>query len=279
MEVSKFVLIVGLSALISACSEDRGERSDSDNSDESKIVNFMPSGLHCSELMSYKSEPLPNWKNEGALEVNDSYYLALEVGQTLLPKESLYTKIGNDLELIRGLFYNDTATASSVLPCAMLPLQLHINSSDYQNVKYGQYAEWQEINEELGVSKINYSNLQYTIELEFEREFNATLVKEIYQNRDLRGLQDISTNSAFSLGQDVCSEHSGDDRYYVFWQGEGDCLAGCIQHKYSGYKIEDENRVTHLGTFEYSQTEGKAPQWFAELKQCPIQLQHSNVAN
>jgi hypothetical protein len=66
---------------------------------------------------------------------------------------------------------------------------------------------------------------------------------------------------------DVCLEVQGDQHFYIYDQADGDCPAGCIEHRYFGFEAGPEGSITALGVFDPSQPDPE-PAWFGKLSAC-----------
>lgn len=229
------------------------------------------SNFSCQTTVGELPDSSLNWFDLPERFNSEADILAMEATQSFTSSDELYERTVSDLVRIRAEF----DTAGSASPCiSFSKMIVWFDEETMQSVISGNYDGWLALNEQYGVDGIAlpFSNLPFA-EIYFRRQYYMPSLIHIYQETNLPGVESIEgVGAAIGISGDLCLENASDlSRYYIFYNGSGDCPSGCIINNYSGYKINADDSIQHLGDYTTSATSDE-PEWFSSRQQCRVFL-------
>ena len=145
--------------------------------------------------------------------------------------------------------------------------------NDYNNSKY---IHWDDANKKYGLKEIETFSFTESLFLTFDNYYNVKILQEEYGK--ITGVKSAFPNSIAGDSSDICLEIEDSIRHYIFDVAYGDCPAGCINHTYHGFTIDDNYNVSVIGTYvpftisESNITFTNPPLWFEERSKCTSRL-------
>lgn len=189
--------------------------------------------------------------------------LALEAGGELVAPLELHQRVTHELSVLRT--YWPGQAHGYVVGCGVdSDLLVFMTDAGKQQVADGQYTAWDDYNDHLGLSgRVQKS---YGYKLTFSGLYNLATLRQEYGL--LPEVRAVDSNGWVGGSVDACLERFGDaadTHVYIFWQGSGDCQAGCINSLYYGFATDQSGAMEYLGGYNGS---GSQPDWFAKAQQC-----------
>jgi hypothetical protein len=188
--------------------------------------------------------------------------LALEATGAIVAPQHVYERVVGELAGIRQVH---DEVAQLVARPSWIPenILMGFDKQGAAAVRRGFYDAWDALNMLFGLAEIEI--FDEFVALTFEGRFYGPLVAEEYAR--LPNVRYAEPNFTVGDGNDVCLEIDGDTHSFVFVQGDGDCLAGCIEHAYWGFAVDAAGQITVLGTW-IEDYENPMPEWLEQLAAC-----------
>jgi hypothetical protein len=188
--------------------------------------------------------------------------LALEATGAIVAPQDVYERVGGELARIRQA--HDELAQLTARP-SWIPenVLMGFDRQGAAAVRRGSYDAWDGLNRRFGVKEIEV--FDDFVALTFEGRFYGPLVADEYAR--LPNVRYAEPNFTVGDGDDVCLEIDGDTHFFVFVEGEGDCLAGCLHHAYWGFAVDAAGQIAALGTW-MDEPEGSMPEWLESLTAC-----------
>jgi hypothetical protein len=188
--------------------------------------------------------------------------LALEATGAITAPQHVYDRVVGELARIRQA-HGEVATL--VARPSWIPENVLVGFDERgaEEVRRGSYEAWDALNAIFGLEETESSS--DFVALTFEGRFFAPLVAEAYAG--LPHVRYAEPNYTVGDGDDVCLEIEGDTHFFVFVEGDGDCLAGCIEQTYRGFAVDAAGQITPLGTWA-DDYQKPTPEWLESLAAC-----------
>jgi hypothetical protein len=237
------------------------------------ILNIFFSGCLNDTSTKDKSGPDKNEKIIPETDEKDKYVIkenkeaelmALYLSGELTAPDNLYLKICNDLNEIRSTFnFSKRFKVITFFPPWFPRIRIKFNESMINEIKNGNYSEWDELNNKYNVTEIETQLLtkyHYVI-LHFNYSYNPRVLSKLYE--DLSGV--IFANPSSNGGyHNIYPKKVGDDISYLFFAGWGDCPSGCIYEEYWYFKFEN-NQPILVGNWN-NEEDPEVPDWWNKAK-------------
>jgi hypothetical protein len=164
--------------------------------------------------------------------VESAVILALELSPQLLPPPSLVAALRNDLTAINtyDAFFAQFRAVPDRVPGSIL---VGLTDSAWSEYLAGQYHGLDALNQQYGPVHIDASSFIKTFSLDFDRPYNPPALASLYAGAT--GVQYVSQD--FVVGDPSTDIASATLGRYVYTQGWGDCLSGCMQHHYWEFQV------------------------------------------
>ena len=176
--------------------------------------------------------------------LQEAQILAIDVSGELLPPQELTQQILNDLAAIRKA-YPIIADINYLPHYRPDELMVGISKDAAEQFKAGQYHGLDELNKQYGVIAIDANHIYHgslnILVLKFDKIYNAELLSDIYEQANPEGL--VYAEPDYVAGDSDTIHAEPPD--YTFIEGWGDCPAGCINHRYWHFRVEN-GQVTLL---------------------------------
>ena len=275
------IAVVTLSILsLVGCASD-SESNDNPNPEE--IPEFIPDPAADRDCLMNGSIPSSSfsWLDVPILENDDAALLSMEATQSFVSPLDIYDQTRMDLAAIRSRYADDELTKMQASACwSSDSIFVYFDAMTFNDVQSGAYDDWSELNNQFGgeIDSVFPSNNAVT--LKFQRNYYIPTLLQIYNERQLNGVTEVFFNGFVSVESDICLELGERNRYYIFWRGSGDCPAGCINHEYSAYAIDNSGNIFQLGTLTNTSGDtSEKPEWVQQRSACIGFLQYSSISD
>lgn len=193
--------------------------------------------------------------------------LTLEATGAFIAPQEVYDRVDRELASIRSA-YQDVSNIVARPSWPPQNLLITFDSTGAAEVLDYTYTAWNGANELYGVTLIEKSQLSSGgfARLNFRGSFNLPLLAQEYAK--LPHVTYAGTEGIVGDGNDVCLQISGDTHSFIFDAGSGDCPAGCIDHAYWGFSVDNLGSISVLGTWQNRSSGVPMPQWFQNLSSC-----------
>jgi hypothetical protein len=192
--------------------------------------------------------------------------LALEATGAIVAPQQVYDRIICELARIRQA-YPEVAQLVARPSWISENVLIGFDEQGAAEVRRGTYHAWDVLNERFGLAETELSG--DLAALTFEGRFYSPLVAEAYAT--LPHVRYAEPNFTVGDGDDACLEIAGDTHFFVFVDGDGDCLAGCLENTYWGFAVDAEGRITALGSWT-DNYESPPPEWLESSAACSAWL-------
>lgn len=244
-----------------------GEVGTTESNTHAMHTNNANSTAYCQTIFGNPPLNFTVWSDIPKRKNQEAETLALESSKSFYATELDYQQSLNDLRRIRNNYSEDRFTQVTATPCSNLSsFMIHFDDTAIEEFRAGNYWPWDGLNKKFGLASAEeIGSLQLVIARFKRRYFISTLIDQ-YEEAALPGILSISSNSFYGASGDVCKENRADSkRIYIFYKGSGDCPAGCMYKSYSGYQVNQDDTIQHLGVYAFESDE---PSWFANSQKC-----------
>ena len=192
----------------------------------------------------------------------ESEQLTLEATGALTASQPVSERVAAELELIRT-GYPAVASIKALPSWHLRQLLIGFDDPGWAAVQGGTYTAWDALNNSYGVTKIDaiYLAPNKVVVLTFAVPYNMPFLAPEYAK--LPNVRYAEPNGVVGDGSDVCLSMDGDNHFFIFNAGSGDCPAGCTQHTYWGFVVTANSEITELGTWDDS-TATVEPAWMSD---------------
>jgi hypothetical protein len=190
--------------------------------------------------------------------------LSIEATGALIAPQTVYDRVDTELNSIRAS-YPPTVNITAMPSWSLQSLIIGFDAAGWNAVKAGTYRAWDVLNRTYGVTAIDTNFIGGFALLTFAGRYNAPLLADEYAK--LPDVLFAESDNIFGDGNDVCLSIDGENHYFIFDSGSGDCPSGCIQHSYWGYEVAADGGITELGTWDSSSGNAR-PAWLVDLPAC-----------
>ena len=229
--ISIFILLIGLS--ISGCGDSAGDEALIEEEAEPLVVTIIdrwsagPSVPDRSDAEILADTILRH-------ETDDFYF---DIPQ----RNQLVGEIESVLSLLRAAYppMNEIHAEEDVTPGM---LKIYLERDFYEIVKemlqdkQGAFrfetgnADFDALNAKLGVQEVRWEgDIARAFSFYFDPRLNLRVASEAYSM--VEGVRRVSTNNPVGISTDIKAFKQGETWYVIFWNGWGDCPAGCPHHE------------------------------------------------
>ncbi|TPW10304.1 MAG: hypothetical protein FD129_1944 [bacterium] len=221
-----------------------------------------------------KSSTTPPTPVESA-RTTESDEMAMWVLGDLEPPAALSERIGADLAAIRARFGDDhpkTVEIDFMLPWEPNRVWLKVDAALYDSVAAALPTSIDAINQRYGgtITRPLYGHGFRWVFIDFDHTINPEGLSEYYI--ELEGVEFACPSGYIGDWSNVYPAMDPSDRRYLFFEGAGDCPAGCTENSYWYFRMENEE-VVLVGMLEYPHAGGE-PAWFSEALALRRNYQH-----
>jgi hypothetical protein len=187
--------------------------------------------------------------------------LALEASGEFIAPEALYQRVNIELT---GLFahYPDKISTHVNSCLAANELVLTMEPEAMEDVVFGQYTAWDELNTVLRVFDFTPLESTNAVLLRFDGVYNVNRVIHEYEALPgvLSGAQRHLPDSSAA-----CLAIRAQTHFYMFRQARGDCDAECVEEAFFAVEVDSWGNIMPQGTWD---GQGRPPDWFATAHDC-----------
>lgn len=118
------------------------------------------------------------------------------------------------------------------------------SDADLLRVEEGDYHDWDCVNDALGaeVEVIRFDSIDIAYaSITFDKVIDQAQVAAIYQ--EFPGVSQADHSSTLGDGSSICLLPGEDAWHYVFDDASGDCPAGCINHVYYYFEVDESGAI------------------------------------
>ena len=182
--------------------------------------------------------------------------LSLTLTDKVVAPAPIYERVTRDVEKIRKMY--EKVSGIDYLPLHNgKSLIVQPDNATMTAIENGSYTAWDCLNNHYvkqGQRKLGSGNF---LVLELKGVYDLSIVGGDYAA--LPGIKSAEPNGRVGDGPTICAKREGDVYHYVFDKAWGDCPAGCINHQYSYFTVDDGGTVTKEG--EWERGGGSRPAW------------------
>lgn len=199
----------------------------------------------------------------------DAEWLAIELSGALLAPDDVYADIEADLTAIRAA--HPEVSDLHAVPRWASGMIMKLNPQMAAGLDDGGPFPWDCLNAYYGGTTTGLLRAVGPFGIvSFAPRMNSDLLVPDYGA--VSGVVYAESDIVGGDGNDICVVGENGGRVYIFDRGSGDCLAGCSEHVYYGFRV-DPSGVTDLGSWD-SQDAGTRtpPNWVTDRPECKKHL-------
>ncbi|MCP4655700.1 MAG: hypothetical protein GY856_09805 [bacterium] len=190
----------------------------------------------------------------------DAELLALLMGGGLTANQAVYERVLADTDAIRALFpaVSHITSVWDVDPHSIL---LSVDGPTKAAILAGTYTAWDCLNDWYGFELESVFQFSDVAILGTAGVFDVPAISPQYVQ--LPGILWAGPNGYAGDGPTICGIQSAPTHHYFFYDGEGDCLAGCIYKSYTYFTTRPDSSPKFHGVWENDS--GDPRPWWLEL--------------
>jgi hypothetical protein len=201
-------------------------------------------------------------------DMQEAEVIALCLSGDITAPGGLYNRALADLADIRSSYGSNFTQINTIrfqAPWVPSCIVIDFESGTSQLVANGQYNAWDELNKQYQLSEIDLSSIKYDRALlKFKGRLHPRRLSESYSK--LPGVNYAEPNGIMGYSYNIYPRQTAvSGLTYLFRNGWGDCLAGCIYNEYWYFVAYESSQVIFLGYWN-PQKDPKEPDWWSEAK-------------
>jgi hypothetical protein len=208
----------------------------------------------------------PSDSNEVTL-TDEAQLMALWLSDEEFVPRDLALEIQNKLAILREQFSEEIPQVNNefAYPAEPKIIGIALEADALEELRLGNYHEWDSLNQIYGVDSIKISSLYpYSVTLKFKRHINTLVVYQQYEN--LPGIQYAFPNYFGGDWSNIYPWMVEGRLVFLVRRAWGDCPMGCINNIIWYFKYDNTQFVLIGKVEDYDEIDIEYPAWWEEIK-------------
>ncbi len=202
------------------------------------------------------------------VDITEAKQLTIEATGALTAPKEIYNRVATELAAIRV----HAPEVEHVRRREANRLTLGFDEEGANAIRNHTYTAWNDLNSLYRVTEIYigpFFDDSDIAGLKFEEIYNIPLIAKEYAK--LPHIEFAGPEHFIGDGDDICLEIEGENHFFIFDEGSGDCPSGCIRHIYRGFRVNARGEITSLGAWD-TKTKTAKPDWLRNRSSCTAWL-------
>lgn len=189
--------------------------------------------------------------------------LAYEATGAVVASDEVYKRVADELAAIKSTY--PWLQGVNARPSWSSEVMVKFDGGSLANVALdGGYHDWDCVNAMYGANDVQPVIPTWVL-VSFTPRLNIPLIIPAYEA--LPHVIYAEPNYYGGDGPDICLSMEAGGHAYIFYDGSGDCPAGCIERDFTGVRVDGDGGISLLGRWNNQDGGSTRPTWMTERSQ------------